>query len=207
MSGILAKKNRPPAWCDRILYRGGPTQPILYRSHPKLLLSDHKPISCLFSSTVKVVDEIRFREVYERVMKSLDRLENESLPQVALDKLEFIFNNVTLTEPSIDTMTVSNIGQVPVYFEFVKKLNNPTYCKSWLQVSPFTGLVLPGERMQVEFRVFVNAADESENITDSTTTLDDILVLHLDRGKDFFITVAVNMFKQSDIDDEPLIQL
>lgn len=202
-----SEKNRPPAWCDRILYRGGPTQPILYRSHPRLLLSDHKPISCLFSATIKVVDEARFREVYEKVMKSLDRLENESLPQVSLDKLEFVFNNVTLTEPSIDTMTVSNIGQVPVYFEFVKKLNNPTYCKSWLQVSPFTGLVLPGEKMQVEFRVFVAAADESENITNGTTTLDDILVLHLDRGKDFFITVTVNMSKQSDIDDEPLIQL
>lgn len=202
-----SEKNRPPAWCDRILYRGGPTQPILYRSHPRLLLSDHKPVSCLFSATVKVVDEVRFRKVYERVMKSLDKLENESLPQVALSKIEFIFNGVTLTEPVIDTMTVSNTGQVPVYFEFVKKPNNSTYCKSWLQVSPFTGLVLPGETMKVELRVFVKAADESENITESTKTLDDILVLHLDRGKDFFITVTVNMEKVRDvIEDQPLIQ-
>mgnify|MGYP000891384486 CR=1 FL=1 len=202
-----SEKNRPPAWCDRILYKGGQTQPILYRSHPRLLLSDHKPVSCLFSATIKIVDEKRFRKVYEKVMKSLDRLENESLPQVALDKLEIVFNNVTLTEPSADNMTVSNIGQVPVYFEFVKKLNHPTYCKSWLQVSPFTGLLLPGENMKVEFRVFVGAADESENINDDTTTLDDILVLHLDRGKDFFITVVVNMLKQCNTVDEPLIQL
>lgn len=213
-----SEKNRPPAWCDRILYRGGPTQPILYRSHPKLLLSDHKPVSCLFSATVKVVDEVRFRKVYKEVMKTLDRLENESLPQVSLDKLEFVFNNVTHTEPSVDTMTVSNVGQVPVYFEFVKKLDDPTYCKSWLQISPFTALVLPGEKMQVELRVFVGAADESDNITEATCTLKDILVLHLDRGKDFFIIVTVNMQKPNAIqetanvvvpvvdDDEPLIQ-
>lgn len=203
-----SEKNRPPAWCDRILYRGGPTQPILYRSHPRLLLSDHKPVSCLFSATIKVVDEARFRKVYERVMKSLDRLENESLPQVALNKIEFVFNDVTLTEPMTDQMTVSNTGQVPVYFEFVKKPNNPTYCKSWLQVSPFTGLVLPGESMRVELRVFVGAADESENITEDTNTLDDILVLHLDRGKDFFITVLVNIKRKpcDNVDEQPLIQ-
>lgn len=188
-----SEKNRPPAWCDRILYSGGPTQPILYRSHPKLILSDHKPVSCLFSATIKVVDEARFRRVYEKVMKSLDRIENESLPQVSLDKLEFVFNNVTLTEPSVDTMTVRNTGQVPVYFEFVKKLDNPTYCKSWLQVSPFTSLVLPGDSIKIEFRVFVGGACESDEPVDSKSSLDDILVLHLDRGKDFFITVQVNM--------------
>lgn len=204
-----SEKNRPPAWCDRILYRGDLAQPILYRSHPSLKLSDHKPVSCLFSSTVKVVDELRFRKIYEKVMKSLDRAENEALPQVTLDKLEFIFNNVTFTEPSVDTMRVRNTGQVPVYFEFVKKLNNPTYCKSWLQISPFTALILPGDCIDVEFRVFVSV-DESEAITETTSTLDDILVLHLDRGKDFFITVTVNMQTTNNndlIDDEPLIQL
>lgn len=176
-----------------------------------MLLSDHKPVSCLFASTVKVVDEVRFRQVYDKVMKSLDRLENESLPQVCLDKLEFTFNNVTHSEPSVDTMTVSNTGQVPVYFEFVKKLNNRTYCKSWLQISPFTGLVLPGDSMKVELRVFGGAADESENINEETTQLENILLLHLDRGKDFFIIVTVNMQTaktdgQDDIIDQPLIQ-
>lgn len=204
-----SEKNRPPAWCDRILFRGSQIQPILYRSHPRLLLSDHKPVSCLFSSTVKVVNEKRYRRVYEKVMKSLDRLENESLPQVTLDKLEFVFNNVDRTQPSFDTLTVANTGQVPVYFEFVKKLDNPTYCKSWLQVSPFTGLVLPGETSKIEFRVFVSAADESDGVDEHTTMLDDILVLHLDRGKDFFITVNVNMGKENNniAIDEPLIQL
>ena len=225
-----SEKNRPPAWCDRILYKGGLTQPILYRSHPRLILSDHKPVSCLFSSTIKVIDEARYRKTYEKVMKTLDRLENESLPQVSLDKLEFVFDDVTLTEPVTDTIRVSNIGKGPVYFEFVKKLDNPTYCKSWLQVSPFTALVLPGKSVEVELRVFVGAADESDvNVCDAENTrLDDILVLHLDRGKDFFITVTVNLRKQemakedstnqingtvSSVvvpvvdDDEPLIQL
>ncbi|KAG9510966.1 Very long-chain specific acyl-CoA dehydrogenase, mitochondrial, partial [Fragariocoptes setiger] len=208
-----SEKNRPPAWCDRILWRGGPTQPLLYRSHPKLLLSDHKPISCLFSASIKVVDNNRYRRVYEDLMKKLDRLENESLPQVSLDRLEFCFKNVLLSEPKIDIMTVANTGQVPVYFSFIKKLNDSTYCKSWLQVSPFSGLIMPGDTMDVELRVCVLDTDIQPNnlVSDNkecnnghrsqvvmpqeskSRTLDDILVLHLDRGKDFFITVTVDV--------------
>lgn len=209
-----SEKNRPPAWCDRILWSGGPTQPIIYRSHPKLLLSDHKPISCLFSASVKVVDTVRYRRVYEDVMKRLDRLENEFLPQISLDKLEFIFQDVELSEPVVDVVTVANTGQVPVYFEFIKKLNDEAFCKSWLQISPFSGLVMPGDTLDIEFRVCVLGRDvPEENISQmmvtKPTTLDDILVLHLDRGKDLFITVNVSMRVQQDtvVDAETLAAL
>lgn len=193
-----SEKNRPPAWCDRILYRGGPTQPLLYRSHPKLMLSDHKPVSCLFSSTIKVVDEVRHRKVYERVMKDLDRIENEALPQVNLNKLEFKFNNITVTEPSTDKLVVSNVGRSEVHFEFIKK-DTQQYCESWLQVSPLSGLILPGEDKEVELKVFIAGSSSPECNFDTTKNLEDILVLHLDRGKDFFITVTVMM--------QPLIEI
>lgn len=210
-----SEKNRAPAWCDRVLYRGQYMQPIVYRSHPRLLLSDHKPVSCLFESTIKVIDDKRYKIVYEKVTKNLDRIENESLPQVALNKLEFTFDDVVVTEPSIDKLIVSNIGKSEVYFEFVKKEDTQRYCERWLQVSPLYGLVLPGEKKEVEFRVFIggvdndssdktngpsSATDNSNNncsttthFYDATQNLTDILILHLDRGKDFFITVNVIM--------------
>lgn len=35
-----------------------------------------------------MIDQIRYKKVYEDVMKKLDRLENEFLPQVKLDRTE-----------------------------------------------------------------------------------------------------------------------
>lgn len=201
-----SEKNRPPAWCDRILYRGGPTEPILYRSHEKLILSDHKPVSCLFSAAIKVIDETKFRKVYEKVMKSLDRMENDSLPQAKLDKLEIVFRSVNLKEKSSEIMTIQNTGQVPVIFEFIPKPNDSSYCKSWLQISPFSDLIMPGDSATIEFNVFVTEKD----INESTGKLDDILVLNLRNGKDFFISVTVNLIKQASAvvdEDEPLIIL
>jgi phosphatidylinositol-bisphosphatase len=37
---------------------------------------------------VKVIDEKRYKKVYEDIMKKLDRIENECLPQIKLDRTE-----------------------------------------------------------------------------------------------------------------------
>ena len=85
-------------------------QPLSYRSHPKLQISDHKPVSSLFNATVSVYRECvtitamitsslspaqlrvvvpsKEKEVLEQVTWRLDKLENDTLPQVDLSTLE-----------------------------------------------------------------------------------------------------------------------
>lgn len=55
-SNILnSEKGRAPAWCDRVLWKGEAIASIEYRSHPKLKLSDHKPVSAIFDSQVNII--------------------------------------------------------------------------------------------------------------------------------------------------------
>lgn len=184
-----SEKNRPPAWCDRVLWQGGPTEQICYRSHPKLQISDHKPVSGYFKSMVKVVNQTKYRKIYEDVMKKLDRLENEFLPQVTVDKMEINFGSLSFRDPITDYLTIANTGQVPVRFEFTKKPNQPSYCKEWLIVNPYTDVILPGSSIEAELKVYVDKNSASK-LNAGTEAISDILVLHLEHGRDLFITIT-----------------
>ncbi|XP_050430300.1 inositol polyphosphate 5-phosphatase OCRL isoform X2 [Adelges cooleyi] len=182
-------KNRAPAWCDRILWQGSSIKQLAYRSHPNLLISDHKPVSALFESKVKVVDTAKYRKIHEDIMKKLDKVENEFLPQVMVDNTEIIFENVQFMESQIKELTVANTGQVPVQFEFIRKLDDSTYCKEWLRIEPFMNFIDPGEKCDITLEVMVDKKS-AYKMNSGQDKLYDILVLHLEGGKDIFITVT-----------------
>ncbi|ODN00527.1 Type II inositol 1,4,5-trisphosphate 5-phosphatase [Orchesella cincta] len=195
-----SEKNRAPAWCDRICYRGGNLTQIDYTSQPQYKLSDHKPVSSFFNAKIKVINPARQRKVYEETLKQMDRIENEYLPQVTVDipgtnqsshsnRNEINFGRVKFMEALRKTFTVANTGQVPVHLEFIKKLNDSHVCKEWLKIEPVHSFIMPGETCEVELVVLVDKCTASQ-LNVGRDTLYDILVLHLESGKDIFITVA-----------------
>ncbi|XP_076077644.1 inositol polyphosphate 5-phosphatase OCRL-like isoform X1 [Mytilus galloprovincialis] len=191
-----SEKSRPPAWCDRILYKGGGITSLKYRYHPELKISDHKPVSDLFDVEVRVVDEEKSRKVYEDIMKQLDRLENDYLPQVKLDKTEIILNDVKFIDTKEDILTITNSGQVPVNFEFIQKLDEPSYCKPWMMASPSKAVITPGKSCEINISVYVDKKSAAV-LNSGEDKLEDILVLHLNGGKDFFISVSGNYIASS----------
>ncbi|XP_045474046.1 inositol polyphosphate 5-phosphatase OCRL [Harmonia axyridis] len=176
-----SEKARPPAWTDRILYRGRGIYQMSYRSHMDLRISDHKPVSAIFKSEISVIDQAKFRKVHEELLKRMDKLENEFLPQVTVDQTEVKFDLVKFREPQYRDIIIANTGQVPAEFEFIKKLDEQNYCKEWLRITPYCGTVNPGERVDVRLEV---------NLDTDLRELEDILVLHLNGGKDMFIIVS-----------------
>jgi hypothetical protein len=55
-----SEKQRSPAWCDRLLYRGlGRIKQIEYRRHEGVKVSDHRPVSGRFKIRVKTINTKR----------------------------------------------------------------------------------------------------------------------------------------------------
>ncbi|KAJ8669739.1 hypothetical protein QAD02_000998 [Eretmocerus hayati] len=184
-----SEKGRAPAWCDRVLWKGEHIISLDYRSHPELRISDHKPVSAIFNSEVRVVDGAKYRKIHEDLMKKLDKLENEFLPQVTVDTTEIIYETLKFNEPCAKELIIANTGQVPVEFEFIKKLDDTSYCKEWLTITPYTDFIMPGQKCDIKLEVCVDKRSAWKfNCGDDK--LYDILVLHLVNGKDIFITVT-----------------
>ncbi len=122
-------------------------------------------------------------------MKELDRTENEFLPQVTVDTTEVTFETIRFIEGQSKSLTVANTGQVPVQFEFIKKLQDKAICKPWLTVEPSRGFIMPGDKCDINLLVRVDKKTAGP-LTNGSDQLYDILVLHLIGGKDIFITCS-----------------
>ncbi|XP_014479003.1 PREDICTED: type II inositol 1,4,5-trisphosphate 5-phosphatase [Dinoponera quadriceps] len=184
-----SEKCRAPAWCDRVLWKGDAIKSISYKSYMEFKISDHKPVSASFDSQVRIIDTAKYRKIHEEVMKKLDKLENEYLPQVMVDTTDIIFDILKFLEPSSKELIIANTGQVPVQFEFIKKLDDTNYCKDWLHIEPYTGFIKPGEKCDIKLEVYVDKKTACK-LNSGEDKLYDILVLHLEGGKDIFITVT-----------------
>ncbi|KAJ1653619.1 hypothetical protein IWQ61_006295 [Dispira simplex] len=186
---------RAPAWCDRILWWSPLSTDFItqrtYACHMELTSSDHKPVSSLFDVKTKCIRRDDQAAIHSQLLHELDRYENECMPTARVSETQLDFGTVVYEQPVTRAVTLHNTGKVPVQFRFIPKLDETAFCRPWLWVNPPTGIVLPGSQILIHFTALV-LAENAPALNTSQEELRDILILHLENGKDYFISVQGN---------------
>ncbi|CAD6197851.1 unnamed protein product [Caenorhabditis auriculariae] len=193
-----SEKGRVPAWTDRILYWKAEDsikiENKLMESVQSISISDHKPVRGFFRLGVKKIDEAKANQIYEEACREADRKANELLPQVKLSQTEIDFGEVKYLEPTTRQITVNNIGKSQVRFNFeITPLGkaNQSISAEWLQVTPPHYVIPKGQSTQISLTVSIDSKEARKlHEKAKSSQLQDILVLHLEHGRDHFIPVT-----------------
>eukprot|EP00727_Mastigamoeba_balamuthi_P006660 m51a1_g2614 putative type ii inositol -trisphosphate 5-phosphatase-like (1072) ;mRNA; r:512229-517451 len=191
-----SERSRTPAWCDRILWRSSDAEAVgnISYSRHEILSSDHRPVSAIFLIKVKsIIPEARSK-VYQELLKQLDMMENECMPDAHISTNTVSFGDTYYNVPQTRTVTLENTGQVMARWRFIPKLDESKVHKPWLMVCPTSGILLPGENCQIRITVSIDNKT-APDLNMEQDKLEDILILHLENGKDNYISVSGHYMK------------
>ena len=202
-----------------------------YVSHQRVLSSDHKPLTAVFTVTYDSVDPALKAQVHQSVTREFDKAENEARPSVTL-VLDHHSFATSVTDKSSEApelkvvdlgdvryhvlyehhLTIANTGQMEVVYAFMNRPADGTEASSAGPTAPWLKLVVhqsedknkigpqdlesttryrlsPGETTSIDLLVDITEVEMVRRLNAGDATLDDILVLRISGGRDFFIPV------------------
>ncbi|KAL9656618.1 hypothetical protein ABK040_002890 [Willaertia magna] len=194
-----SEKGRVPSYTDRILWKENKKNNItqkFYTMHKEYKMSDHKPVISSFEVGVKKIVEEKYRKCYHDIIKMLDKLENDMLPEVSITGQSINFVNVKYNEPMTQSMVLKNTGQVVCEYTFVPKPHETLPSKPYITIEPMEGYIIPGETEEIKITILVNS-QKAPKLLKKEDVIDDILILHLKNGRDHFVSITGNYVPSS----------
>lgn len=116
-----SEKSRPPAWCDRILWRGRGVIQTAYSSVMNIRASDHKPVYAIFTTPIQAIDGEKYTKIHEEVLKLVDKHENDNQPILTIAETDIDFEFVCFNEIKTRELIIANNCHIPANFEFSSK--------------------------------------------------------------------------------------
>lgn len=184
----------------------------IYTSHQRITSSDHKPIISVFSLEYDaVVPELKAK-VHAEVARELDRMENEGRPAITVvmeggnsaNESVVDFGDVSFLKRLTCVVTIANTGSVSASISFVEKPTTDeadSTALAWLtstfirpdddEAADLSKLVTlePGETVLAHIQAQVSSISHLRALNDGQASLEDILVLRVEGGRDHFIPV------------------
>jgi phosphatidylinositol-bisphosphatase len=142
---------------------------------------------------IRVIDEEKRAAVLETALKELDRVENDARPDVELSTQSVEFEPVEYLRSQTVHITVENKKHVPCRFKFTPKPGSERISKSYFWLWPTSGVVLPGTTETVSVTVNVDK-QAAPRLNAGDDNLDDVVILSLVNGRDFFISVCAKEY-------------
>ncbi|CEJ92912.1 hypothetical protein VHEMI08539 [[Torrubiella] hemipterigena] len=178
-----------------------------YMSYQRITSSDHKPIVSFFTLDYDcVIPELK-TQVYAEVARELDRAENERRPVITIvnegDESVVDLGEMGFLQKNSTTLTVANTGSVAATLAFVDKpslVDDVAAGSSWLssslthnddvdEVSYKEVTLQPGETADVTISGQVTSIPLLRALNDGHQSLDDVLILRVEGGRDHFLGV------------------
>ncbi|CAD5206506.1 unnamed protein product [Bursaphelenchus okinawaensis] len=186
-----SEKRRVPAWCDRVLYwtkdKTVKLKQVTYESREAVVFSDHKPVCSNFQAEIKKVDKKKRNLVYDELLRETDRKTNDLLPSIQVSSTEVSFGQVYFRQPSVKVLTIKNTGITATRFAFANKHQSSDLPENWLTLTPKSSFIDVDDEVEVTLQVVVD--NEEAWKIDKRTELNCILVIRLDKGRDYFLVV------------------
>ncbi|KAI9764276.1 MAG: hypothetical protein M1840_008567 [Geoglossum simile] len=188
-----------------------------YDSHQRIISSDHKPLTAIFTLSYNAVIPELKSKIQQEVARELDRAENEGRPGVTIvvdhqgssssvdsdrntapgDSAESIdFGDVKYGQPYLRGITVANTGRVPAAFSFASRPapdgGSDEICRPWLsyRLDPLGKSNEEGSEQGLLHEVLLEPGD-AVNISLELLVDDISLVRALNNGKEKLVDVLV----------------
>ncbi|KAI8334874.1 Endonuclease/exonuclease/phosphatase [Blakeslea trispora] len=189
-----SEKRRAPSWTDRILWKKERQdmskqmiQLIDYDHCMNMTMSDHKPVRALFQLKIRKIDSRQQSLTQKKLVEQL-KANQDVQPRGEISSSFVDFEKVQFMEYKEKTIVLRNTGQVVTVFKFLQKEESGVVLPAWLQVSPLSGVVAPGEQVIIRFEVTVDPTI-STPLNRGEAKMEEILILRLENSRDFFISV------------------
>ena len=192
-----------------------------YTSHQRVLSSDHKPLTAVFTLDYDAVDPDLKAQIHQEVARELDKAENEGRPAVTVvidrhsDHNEcpdesVTFGDIRYNHPKSRSLTIANTGRVPATFGFIDRHTGDKF-PPWLTVRfdrPSDNLnpnsnsmheytLEPGDALNVELTIRIKDINQVRSLNEGHSNIEDVLVLRVKNGRDHFLPVRGTWLQSS----------